>query len=506
MELTSQQQSRLIQSLKRVLEKTYRAEVSEIQTHISTILLVANKAFKIKKPVNFGFLNFSTLHKRHFYCDEELRLNARLAPKLYESVLPIYGSIDNPALIPEGQCIEYMIQMQRFDHNRELDQLVENNQLTQSHIDNLADKIAEFHQNIAIADTAADYVQPCQIQNTVLENFEQIKPLHSQLPEDLIHQLETLERWCLNQYKKSENLIQTRLDQGFVRECHGDMHLGNITLIDDEITIFDGIEFNDAFRWIDIISDLAFLLMDLQYHDKPAYAYRLLNRYLENTGDYESLRLLSFYQVYRAMVRAKVAALRLTQIDNDDPEYQSLKQSFISHVDLAEYLTRHQCSFIMITHGVSGSGKSYVSQQIIEEHHAIRIRSDAERLRLFKDPEKRYSPEATDSIYQKLNELAEIAVTSGYSTVLDATYLKQHQRQAVRLLAEKLACRYLILSMKAEVVELEKRIRQRLAKDNDYSEATIEILHKQLASEEPLDDNEKIYELNEVSEINEATS
>lgn len=506
MELTTQQQSRLIQALIRVLEKKYRTEVKEIQTHISTILLVANKAFKIKKPVNFGFLNFSTLHKRHFYCDEELRLNARLAPRLYESVSAIYGSIDDPVLTPGGECIEYMIQMQRFDHNRELDQLIKNNQLEESHIDDLADKIADFHYKIALADKTADYVQPSQIKDTVLENFEQIKPLHKQLSEDLIHQLDTLEQRCLNQYLKLKDLFQARLDQGFVRECHGDMHLGNITLIDDEITIFDGIEFNDAFRWIDIISDLAFLLMDLLYHDKPAYAYRLLNRYLENTGDYESLRLLPFYQVYRAMVRAKVAALRLTQIDSDDAEYQQLKQSFTSHIELAKQLTGHQCSFLMITHGVSGSGKSYVSQQIIEQYHAIRIRSDAERLRLFKDPEKRYTAEATDSIYEKLNELAEIALTGGYSTILDATYLKQHQRQAVQRLAEKLQCRFYIMSMKAEIQELEKRIRQRLQKDNDYSEATIEILHKQLASEEPLDDNEKNFELNEVSDIDKATS
>jgi len=399
-----------------------------------------------------------------------------------------------------------MVQRQRFDHNQELDQLIKSDQLEASHIDNLADRIADFHDKVAVANKTADYVQPSQIKNAVLENFEQIKPLHNQLSGEIVNQLMTIERWCQNQFIKSEPYFQERLDKGFVRECHGDMHLGNITLIDNEITIFDGIEFNNAFRWIDIVSDLAFLLMDLQYHDKPAYAYRLLNRYLENTGDYQSLRLLSFYQVYRAMVRAKVAALRLTQIEKDEAEYKSLKQSFISHVDLAKRLSQQQCKFLMITHGVSGSGKSYVSQQIIEQHQAIRVRSDTERLRLFKDTEQRYTAEASDIVYKKLNELAEIAVTSGYSTVLDATYLKLNQRHAVQLVAEKLACRYLIMSMKAEIAELEKRIRQRLQKNNDFSEATIEILHKQLASEEPLNDNEKKYQLTDICKIDEATA
>ncbi len=484
-------QSRLIERLIPLLEHRFDAKVTQIETHISTVLLVARQAFKIKKPVDFGFLDFSTLPLRRHFCEEELRLNRRFAPQLYQRVVSICGTVEAPQLDGEGEVIEYMVQMARFDQQQTLDQRIADADFRADQIDQLADSVAHFHQLIAVADGSAPFVQPEVVRQAMEQNFEQIGPLQTVLPESIQQQLDTLAQWSRQHYSQLLPLLQLRLKQGFVRECHGDLHLGNIALIDDEPTLFDGIEFNDAFRWIDVISDLSFLWMDLLNHRQECYAYRLLNRYLEVSGDYAGVELLTFYAIYRAMVRTKVDLFRLAQMEAETDEYRQLIDEVVALVELASRLMQQRCRFLMITHGVSGSGKSYASQQVVESFRAIRIRSDVERLRRFPDPQQRYHAEATAQTYQTLHQLAAQLCVCGHTVVLDATYLKRAQRQQAAAAAEESGCRWLILDLHCNEEELVRRIEARLQQHDDPSEADEMVLRQQLQHRQRLSDEEQ---------------
>ncbi|HIJ22988.1 MAG: AAA family ATPase [Gammaproteobacteria bacterium] len=481
-----EQQSQLIANLIPLLEKQYTASVTTIETHISTILLVEEQAFKIKKPVNFGFLDFSTLEQRHHYCQEELRLNGRTAPAIYQQLVAIKGSIEVPQISGEGVAIEYMVQMARFEQDQILQRLLSTPHFGVEVIDKLASSIVAFHQSIPAADGSEAYVQPKIIEEAVQQNFDQIRPHLEKVPLEAQRKLASLESWSEQQYRHLKPLLFSRVEQGFVRECHGDMHLGNIALIDGQITLFDGIEFNEAFRWIDVMSDLSFLLMDLQRHGEVGCATRLLNQYLEVSGDYSGVQLLPFYQIYRAMVRIKVGLFRLVQLPEEDAEYEVLQGEIAESVELADCLMNQHCGALMITHGVSGSGKSYVSQQVLESMNAIRIRSDVERIRMFPEKKGRYSSAATLQTYQKIHHLAHSVAEGGYTVLLDATYLKQAQREQAVECADEIGCNFLILDMQCSREELERRIRHRIELSNDPSEADIEVLHQQLQQQEPL--------------------
>ena len=480
------QQLKLIGNLVKLLEERFGAPVTVIETHISTLLLAGDRAFKIKKPVDCGFLDFTSLERRHFYCREELRLNGRLAPDLYRDVVAIRGTADQPQLGGGAQAIEYMVEMARFDEGKTLDQLLDHEYLTVEHYDQLADQIAVFHHSAPSANGGESYAQPSLVRTAVEDNFRQITPLNGMLSESARQHVDRLSVWSSEQNQSLSMLMQERLDKGFVRECHGDLHLGNIVLLDDRAIPFDGIEFNDAFRWIDVISDLSFLLMDLHYRQQPQIAFHLLNRYLENTGDFDGVQLLAYYQVYRAMIRTKVALLRCAQLEAGSDEYHMQQQSAEHHIALAERLAHQSCSFLMITHGVSGSGKSWASRQVAEQYGAIRIRSDVESLRRNPQPDGRYSSEATKVVYDTLHRYGGALVQAGWSVILDAAYLRRGERVHARQVAESSACRYLILDMHCEVEELERRIRERIREGRDPSEADVTILHRQLATEEPL--------------------
>ena len=285
--------------------------VEVVETHISWVLLAGDYAYKIKKAVNLGFLDFSTLEKRRFYCAEELRLNRRLAPDLYLEVVPIAGSADHPVLNGPGPAIEYAVKMRRFPQACLLDQVLLRGELTPETIDAIARRIADFHGRTAIADNESPFGTPERAHLPVAENFAQIRP-RLRDNEDLIR-LDELERWSEREYQARFNALAARKARGLIRECHGDLHLGNMALLDGEAVPFDCIEFSDNLRWIDVISEAAFLAMDLQDRGRPDLARRFLNAYLEQTGDYEGLEVLRYYLVYRAMVRAKVACIRAGQ-------------------------------------------------------------------------------------------------------------------------------------------------------------------------------------------------
>ena len=467
-----------------------------IETHISYVLLGGEFAYKIKKAVDLDFLDFSTLEARRFYCDEELRLNRRLAPSLYLDVVPITGSLEAPVLGGPGVPIEYAVKMRQFDQESLLSRVLASGALTAAHADAIALEVAAFHGRAARAAPGAPFGRPAGVMRPVRENFVQMLAAldanRPPLPDAHREELERLLAWTEAEAARLAPVFERRNDQGFVRECHGDLHLGNIALVDGRVTLFDCIEFSPAMRWIDVMSDVGFLVMDLKDHGRPGLAARLLSGYLETTGDYDGLAVLRFYVVYRALVRAKIAALRLAQTPGD----ARLIDEYQTYVALATAETAPAHRGVFITHGVTGSGKTTRAQEIVESASAVRIRSDVERKRLAGlDADARtgssvqgglYSPDASRRTYERLAVLARGIVEAGYAVVVDAAFLERWQRDLLRQTAAERHVPFAISDCSAPEAVLRARVRQRLEHGRDASEATIAVLEHQLASADPL--------------------
>lgn len=473
-----------------------------VETHISWVILTGQYVYKIKKPVNFGFLDFSTLEKRHHYCKEEVRLNSRLAPQLYLGVVTITGTLERPQLDgEEGTAIEYAVKMRQFPQASQLDRLLTRGQLKNVIMDKLAVKVADFHLTISVVGSESSFGDLEHIQQPVLENFSHIRECIKD--DDVLSCLDKLESWTKQQLKLLAGNIQLRKQQGFVRECHGDMHLRNIALWDEEIVIFDCIEFNENFYWIDVISEIAFLVMDLEDRQQYALARQFLNKYLEITGDYEGLKLLLFYKVYRAMVRAKVDALRVGQERVGTEEFSETMNDFLQYLHLAESYTEVPNPCLLINYGMSGSGKSVGTRLLLEQFPAIQIRSDVERKRLFGvDANSHqtvgldqafYSKDATRRTYARLKDLAQLMLSCGFSVVVDAANLKYWQRDSFIKLADSLNVPCFILAFNAPVETLKQRVEQRAKQGSDVSDATLEVLQHQLENHEPITEAEKAF-------------
>ena len=477
--------------------------VRVVETHISWVLLTGTHAYKIKKPVNLGFLDFSTLEKRRFFCEEELRLNRRLAPNLYLEVLPITGTLNHPRLGGPGPALEYAVKMWQFDEAGLGDRMASDQRLEDEHIDRLAETLAAFHGQAARSTGADDHGLPRVIQDAAEYNFIHIRPLLETAEE--LNQLDQLRAWTQQQYKRLQERLRERKNGGFVRECHGDLHLGNLVLIGERLIPFDCIEFSENLRWIDVISEMAFIVMDLEVKGAANLAFRLLNRYLQITGDYTGLDLLDYYLVYRALVRAKIACL--TRAQNGKPEKRDALagqcRAYMAHAASASEHPSHPCLLIM--HGYSGSGKSYLAARIAERLPAIHLRSDIERKRLTglrattatRDGLGAgiYTEEMTRITYSHLLNTAQHLLADGFSVIVDATFLTCMHRQAQRALAEKIGVPFLIVDVKAPESILCARIGNRLATGTDPSEADIRVLQHQLDHDEPLDATEYAFAL-----------
>lgn len=472
--------------------------VQTVQTHISTVLLTGEYAYKIKKPLDLGFLDFSTLARRKHFCEEELRLNRRLAPQLYLEVVGFAGSPTAPAIGGPGEPFEYAVKMRQFDQDQLLDRVLARGELDPAVLDEVARRMARFHAQAAVAGEDMPFGTPEAVLAPMTQNFEQLRPLLSDPAR--LDQLARLEAWTLARHAELAPLLAARKRDGFVRECHGDMHLGNIALLADGVAIFDGIEFNDYFRWIDVMSEIAFLTMDLDDRGAQALSRRVLNAYLEESGDYAGLALLRFYQVYRAMVRAKVSSIRLAQGGLAEEERARILKAYQGYADLAEQYTTMACPALLLTHGVSGSGKSTIAQALVEQLGAIRIRSDVERKRLFglealartksELDAGIYSAQASEQTYARLAELAETVVAAGFTVVVDATFLRREQREPFAALAAARHIPYAVLSLEADPELLRARVSARYGQGKDASEADLRVLEKQLAQAEPLGGDE----------------
>lgn len=301
---------------------SYEEDVEEIellQTHISFVFLTGRYVYKVKKPVDFGFLDFTTLEKRQFYCEEELRLNRRLCRDVYIEVVPINSSDKGVKIKGPGETVEYAVKMRQLPQDAIMSRVLEKGAVTTAHVEEIARLLSEFHKRAKTGDGVDEYGSLKQARANWVENFEQTRGLRGMLLD--AKEFDLVENAILRFMNENEALFDERVRNGRVRECHGDCHSGNIFIVDDgQIYIFDAIEFNKAFSCSDVAAEVAFLAMDLEFNDRVDLKKVFVDRYVSLSSDSELLELLPFYMCYRAYVRSKVSSFRLTDPNIGDEE------------------------------------------------------------------------------------------------------------------------------------------------------------------------------------------
>ena len=468
--------------------------VELIETHISWVILTDDYVYKIKKPILLDFLDFRELDRRKFYCEEEIRLNQPWAPDIYLDVAPICLHDGQPRFAAPGEPIEYAVRMRRFDQEMRLDTQLELGELSVADMKELGRNIATRHTAAPVVDEDQRETNISRTKDFIWDNFAALDGFVDDAELKLLH------RWTEREIGKLETTLWQRFDDGFVRDCHGDLHLANLVRLPGGITTFDCIEFSTDLRHIDVACDIAFLIMDLVSRKRHDLAAHFLNRYLERTGDYGSMELLSLYFVYRCLVRAKVAAIRSQERELDSERVPDMAE--IRHyTDMALRQIAERVPTLVVTFGLSGSGKTWVSGQLMAAMPAMRIRSDLERKRMFGLSESErsdsavesglYSKDASHRVYQHLCKTAGAILQAGHNVILDAAFLHASERAMAIAVAQECGVPCVLLAITAPTEILRKRIQERTNRATDASEADLEILEYQLRKLEPLTEQEK---------------
>lgn len=467
------------------------------ETHISWVFLIDGFAYKVKKPITTNFLDYGTLAQRERFCHEEVRLDRRNAEDLYLGVAPITLDEGKVRVEGRGEAVEYAVKMRRFPDDALLSDRLETGKLSTAEVFQLASAVAGFHRQAARVDPQLPWGSPELVLRTATDN---VRDLAGSVQGDAAKALHVLDQWTREYFAEHESLFAQRRLNGFIRECHGDLHLANVVHWQHRLIPFDGIEFNEEFRWIDVMSDAAFLGMDFAARGHLDLSRSFINAYLEQTGDHASLASLRWYLVFRALVRAKVAAMRAEQPGLSEAERNIAHDDSSDHIDLAFRFTLSEQPGLWITHGVSGSGKTTGSELVVQRHGAIRLRSDIERKRHFglspmerPDSEmkaKLYSESAGNATYGRLRRLALGILRAGYSVIVDATFLKRQHRDSFRQLAADAGVAFAILDFHTDEQTLRQRVADRTASDRDASDADVQVLEAQLGSLERLSDAE----------------
>jgi aminoglycoside phosphotransferase family enzyme/predicted kinase len=466
--------------------------VQLIQTHISYVLLTGELAYKIKKPLNFGFLNYSTLEARQHFSEEELRLNQRGAAEIYLEVLPITQTGDRYEFGGEGKVVEYAVKMRQFPQEALLTALFERGELTPELVTQLAEVIAEFHSKTTTSDYIRSFGEVAQVRQAFDENFEQTEQYIG--GPQTQQQFDETKAYCDRFFAEQEDLFKQRMAADRIRECHGDLHLRNICYWHNKLLLFDCIEFNESFRFVDVMYDVAYIVMDLEARQRPDLSTLFLNAYTEQTGDWEGLKVLPIYVSRQTYVRAKVTSFLLNDPGVPAPEKQIAQDTAALYYRLAWQYSQPRQGRVLIMSGLSGSGKSTTARQIAAKIGAIHIRSDAVRKHLGGVPlydkgnASLYTPEMTEKTYARLLDLGISLAQAGYSVILDAKYDRQSLRQAVIQQATDQQLPLQIIQCEAPVEVLHQRLQQRTG---DIADATTDVLSRQ--SFEPFSASEQAY-------------
>ena len=482
--------TQLIAALRKVLGRETGQSIELIETHLSWILLAPRYAYKLKKPVRLPFVDFRSVQARKHFCDEELRLNRRFAPGIYLDVVPVRGTRKAPRLDGSGAggIIDHAVRMRRFPQSSLLRSLLVSGGLEPVWLDVLARHLADLHA-AAARSPSPGWGSPQRIFRSAADVLASLQAQR----ED--PRCDALSVWLAAQGAAMPSTWSARQRSGSIRECHGDLHMGNVALIDGQLTPFDCLEFDPGLRWIDVMSDVAFLTMDLKAHGRADLAFRFLDTWLQCSGDHAGLSVLPFYEVYRALVRAMTCALSKTPpAQKPVPDYLACAAQWAAPA--------RGSARLLITHGMSGSGKSTLAAQLLRAAQAIRIRSDVERKRLFGLAALEgsaalgldiYTPQATNDTFDSLWHRARDALKAGYPVIVDAVFSQAGERRRFQALAAELRVPFSILDCQASPDTLRQRVMSRAASAMDASEAGLEVLERQLATRQALQADERVF-------------
>lgn len=431
-----------------------------IQTHISFVVLTGSHAYKIKKPVDFGFLDFSTIEKRKHFCVEELRLNSRLCPEIYESVVSLTETSDGKHLEINGSgpVIEYAVKMKQFPQDHIMTELLKKQLITMDHIDQLIDQLVTFYEHTESNEEITSYGTIDAVKQNITENFEQTEnKIDITISRSQFQEIKEINEHF---FSKMKSLLNNRKDQGFIKSCHGDLHSGNIVMYHDRLCVFDCIEFNKRFRFIDVASDIGFFAMDLDIQNEPFLSSYLIRQYIKKSNDDSLLDVLNLYKSYRAYVRGKVLGFQLDDPHIDKEKKQSIIEQTAAYFSLSDYYARlitiqlnQKKPIVFMMSGLTGTGKSTIASKLAVDYRATVINTDVVRKQIagvdtyerhLDDPNTgMYSPEQVQKTYEQVMAYAKDVLDQQKNIVLDATFQKREHRQMAKELAEKYAASFI---------------------------------------------------------------
>ncbi|BAY95399.1 MULTISPECIES: bifunctional aminoglycoside phosphotransferase/ATP-binding protein [unclassified Tolypothrix] len=465
-----------------------------IQTHVSYVLLTGDYVYKLKKPVNFGFLDYSTLEKRQHFCQEELRLNQRGAGELYLEVLPLTLESEQYHLGGTGEAVEYTLKMRQFPQEALFSSLFEQGKLNETHLEELGRIVAQYHAKTETNDYIRSFGEVPKVREAFDENYVQTEKYIGgpQTQEQFDETKAYTERF----FAERGELFASRIKNNYIRECHGDLHLRNIALWHNQILLFDCIEFNEPFRFVDVMFDIAYAVMDLEAQQRKDLSNAYLNTYVEQTGDWEGLQILPIYLIRQSYVRAKVTSFLLDDPAVPDAVKEQATKTAATYYQLAWEYTKPKQGQLFLMSGLSGSGKSTTARSLAREIGAIHLRSDAVRKHLAGIPlmerggDEIYTPEMTQKTYARLLELGTILANQGFSVILDAKYDQQQLRQEAITQAEKHQIPLQIIQCTAPLEVVQERL---LKRTGDIADATADLLASQIKLFEEFTETEKPY-------------
>jgi uncharacterized protein len=469
--------------------------VTLVHTHVSLLFITDNFVYKIKKPVDLGFLNFTTLDRRRFYCEEEVRLNRRLCPDVYLGVVQLRESAAGITFHPHGRIVEYAVKMRRLPEDRMLDRLLRENKVDEADIREIAGVIARFHSTAETSDEINSFGSIATITANWEENFRQVADFVGITIRAM--DLELIREWIGAFIKEQHNLFNDRVAGGFIRDCDGDIHAGNICLA-DKVYIFDCIEFNKRFRYIDTAAEIAFLAMDFDYHNNSNFAGVFVDSYIASSGDTGVITVLDFYKIYRAFVRGKVESFRLHDRQIPHHEKAVARETANRHFRLAVGYTirRKLPPGLLIFSGLMGTGKSTLAAELAFELGLETARSDVIRKQIANIPESEhsqyrfgegiYSGEFTHATYDKMLQASEKVLRSGRSIVIDASCSRKSDREQFRALAQRLSVPLHIIHTTCTDELANSRLNERMEHGLDASDGRSELFFLQKAEFEPV--------------------